>query len=252
MRAAPPAGTVPRIGEVIILIDYDNLDALERRRGVRHVMASLLHVLGRSRVAGGQTVVCRLYGGWLDGTSLSPRAQVLISDLRREFPSAVPVADEEGVHTVLVRAELALALACDPRGQLTHTYRRRSLPPRLQCIAAPFPDCADPSCCPVDSLDSFIRNDTCPVDGCVVAPRDVLERAEQKLVDSMIVIDLVHLAQATSEPLVVVSADDDLWPGIRFVLLRGARVVHVIPHLGRSVPDRYRHLETAGYVRVVM
>ena len=131
-------------------------------------------------------------------------------------------------------------------------YRRRSLPPGLQCIAAPFPGCADPSCCPVDSLDSFIRDGTCPVDGCVVAPRDVLERAEQKLVDSMIVIDLVHLAQATSEPLVVVSADDDLWPGIRFVLLRGARVVHVIPYRGRSVPDRYSHLETAGYVRVVM
>ena len=237
---------------MIVLIDYDNLDALKRRRGVRYVITSLLHALGRRRVAGEQTVVCRLYGGWLDGTLLSPSAQGLSSDLRREFPSAMHVADEEGTHTVLVRAELALALVCDPRSQLTHTYRRRSLPRRLQCIAAPFPDCADPLCCPVASLDPFIRDGTCPVDGCVVAPRDVLERAEQKLVDSMIVIDLVHLAQATSESLVVVSADDDLWPGIRFVLLRGSRVVHVVPRRGRSAPDRYQHLETAEYVRVVI
>ena len=237
---------------MIVLIDYDNLDALERSRGVRHVMTSLLHALGRRRVAGEQTVVCRLYGGWFDGTSLSPSAQVLGPELQREFPSAVSVADEEGTHTVLVRAELARALVCDPRGQLTHTYRRRSLPPRLQCIAAPFPDCADPSGCPVASLEPFIRDGTCPVDGCVVAPRDVLVRAEQKLVDSMIVIDLVYLTQAMSEPLVVVSADDDLWPGIRFVLLRGAGVIHVVPHRGGSAPNRYRHLETAGYVRVGM
>ena len=68
----------------------------------------------------------------------------------------------------------------------------------------------------------------------------------------MIVIDLVHLAEMTSEPLIVVSADDDLWPGIRFVLLRGARVVHVVPRRGGPASDRYRHLETAGYAQVAV
>ena len=83
-------------------------------------------------------------------------------------------------------------------------------------------------------------------------PGTVLERAEQKLVDSMITIDLVHLAEATSQCLVVVSADDDLWPGIRFVLLRGAQVVHVVPRRGGSAPERYRRLKTGKYTQVAM
>ena len=77
-------------------------------------------------------------------------------------------------------------------------------------------------------------------------------REEQKLVDSMLLIDLVHLAQTTTDPLVVVSADDDLWPGIRFVLLHRTRVIHVIPSRGNAVPDTYRSLRTPTYTQVVM
>ena len=162
------------------------------------------------------------------------------------------VAGRDGAHVLLVRAELARALICDPGVELTHTYRRRSLPPRLRCISTPFPNCAEPSRCPVAGVEPFIRDGACPGDGCVVTPGAVLERAEQKLVDSMITIDLVHLAEATSECLVVVSADDDLWPGIRFVLLRGAQVVHVVPRRGGSTSDRYRGLKTGKYAQVAI
>ena len=237
---------------MIVLIDYDNLDPLARRRGVRYVMTNLLQAIGRQRLAAEQAVVCRLYGGWFDGTALSSRAQEIAADLRREFPGTVTVADEHGAHTVRVRAELALALACDPRVALTHTYRRRSLPPRLRCAAAPFPDCASSSRCPVAGIHPFIRDGACPAEDCDVTPRAVLERAEQKLVDSMIVIDLVHLAEAASELLVVVSADDDLWPGMRFVLLRGTPVVHVVPRRHRRPPGPYRRLETPDYSQVAM
>ena len=236
---------------MIALIDYDNLDFLDRRHGVRHVINGLLQALGRQRLAGEREMNCRLYGGWFDEISLSPHAQRLLPDLRGEFPSSMAVTDQDGTQIMLVRAQLALALACDPRVELTHTYRRRSLPRRIQCVAAPFPDCANPSHCPIASLEPFIRDEACPVDSCSVTPRLALKRAEQKLVDSMIVIDLVHLAEVTSECLVVVSGDDDLWPGIRFVLLRGARVVHVVPRHGRSASDRYLRSKTARYTEVV-
>ena len=80
----------------------------------------------------------------------------------------------------------------------------------------------------------------------------MLAREEQKLVDSMLVVDLVHFAETTDESLVVVSADDDLWPGIRFALLREARVIHVIPRRSRVNRERYRRLETETYSQVVM
>ena len=106
--------------------------------------------------------------------------------------------------------------------------------------------------CPVAGLDPFMRDDTCPVEGCAVAPSTVLVRAEQKLVDSMMVVDLAYLAQTAAEPLILVSADDDLWPGIRFALLHGARLTHVVPRRGESAPGRYRRLETPDYARVLM
>ena len=238
--------------KLTILIDYDNLDRLERQRGPRHVITRLLDVLGSWRTSWKRQVDCRLYGGWLDEDASSRNAERLVPDLRREFPCSVPVTGPEGAQTVLVRVALARSLACDPALVLTHTYRRRSLPPRLRCEAAPFPGCAAPSRCPVAAIDPFIRNADCPVDGCPVEPRTVLAREEQKLVDSMLVVDLVHFAETIDEPLVVVSADDDLWPGIRFVLLRGARVIHVIPRRGRVDRERYRRLETASYSRILM
>ena len=218
---------------MIILIDYDNLDQLERRRGILHVISRLLDVLGSRRRVWERRVDCRLYGGWLDEGASSRSAESLVPDLRRDFPRSVPVTGA-GFRSVLVHVELARSLACDPTVVLTHTYRRRSFPRSLRCEAAPFPGCAIPSACPVAGLDPFIRNGRCPIDDCPAEPRTVLARAEQKLVDSMLVIDLVHFAETTDQPLVVVSADDDLWPGIRFVLLRGARVIHVIPRRGRG------------------
>ena len=238
--------------KVTILIDYDNLDRLERQRGTRYVITRLLDVLGSWRTAWERRVNCRLYGGWFDEDAFSRSAERLIPDLRRDFPCSVPVTSTEGAQAILVRVELARSLACDPAVVLTHTYRQRSLPPRLRCEAVPFPGCAAPSRCPVAALDPFIRNDDCPVDGCTVEPKGVLAREEQKLVDSMLVVDLVHFAETTDQPLVVVSADDNLWPGIRFALLRGARVIHVIPRRGRVDRERYRRLKTETYSQVVM
>ena len=237
---------------MIILIDYDNLDKLERQRGTLHVISRLLGVLGSRRQAWERRVDCRLYGGWLDEDASSRSAERLLPDLRRDFPCSVPVTGAGGVQSVLVHVELARSLACDPAVVLTHTYRRRSFPRTLRCERAPFPGCATPSRCPVAGLDPFIRNGHCPVDDCPAEPRTVLARAEQKLVDSMLVVDLFHFAETTNQPLVVVSADDDLWPGIRFVLLRGAHVIHVMPRRGRGNGERYRNLETETYSQVVI
>ena len=237
---------------MIILIDYENLDRLMRQRGLRHVITSLLDVLGSSLDSRERKAVCRLYGGWLEGEASSRNAERLVPEIQNDFPSTFPLTRTGGPETVLVHVELARTLACDPSAVLTHTYRRRSLPSRLRCEAAPFPDCAIPSRCPVAVIEPFIRNADCPIDDCSVEPRRLLVREEQKLVDSMLVIDLVHFAQTSQETLVVVSADDDLWPGIRFVLLSGVSITHIVPSRGRADPKRYRHLHTQGYSQVLM
>lgn len=235
-----------------ILVDYDNLDSYIRRRGVRYAVSRLLDTLGTAHVAGRRNVIFRLYGGWFSYARLSRTAQRIAPQLRQDFPRRMTVVDEAGAHTLLVQVELAWSLTFDPGVAITHTHRQRSVPPQLRCVSTPFPGCVAPSSCRIMGLEPFIREASCPANNCTVVPQMVLTREEQKLVDSMLVVDLVHLAQTTTEPLVVVSADDDLWPGIRFVLLHGTSVIHIIPRHGEITPGTYRDLATSTYTRVVM
>ncbi len=239
---------------MFVLVDYDNLDPMMRRRGVREAITRVLDLLGDGHLSGERRVQCRVYGGWFERTMLSRTAQRIASDIRRQFPlrKALAVSGTKKDRTMLVHADLARSLICDPQVTITHTYRRRSLPPSLACATLPFPDCVAATQCPIASVSAFMRDTRCPIDACAVTPRSILTRPEQKLVDSMLVVDLVHLAQATKEPVAVVSADDDLWPGIRYALLRGARIVHVIPRHGRSPLEAYRGLATAMYSPIIM
>jgi hypothetical protein len=103
--------------------------------------------------------------------------------------------------------------------------------------------------CPLAAFDPFLRLKKCPSAGCGVTPIDVLVRAEQKLVDTMLVADLVHLSSGGA-PLIVVSSDDDLWPGIESALLRGARVVQVQTLPGRFTPAHYVSATPLGFTQV--
>ena len=237
---------------MIVLIDYDNLDVLMRRRGIVHVITSLLGALEARQVDGEKRIFCRLYGGWFDESSLSRNAQQLAPDLRKEFPRRYAVSKTNAGGTLLVQAELASSLACDPRGVLTHTFRRRSPQKGLKCVGLPFADCFDYRDCSLVNLEPFFQNDQCPKNKCSVVPTEVLKREEQKLVDSMIVTDLIHSANSTGEVVVVVSADDDLWPGIRYALLQGARIIHGVPRRGKSKNNHYQHLATETYSQIIL
>ena len=227
---------------MIALVDYDNLRVRPNR--LRYAVTRLLDAIGARRFAGDARLRCRLYGGWFDRFRLSKSAQRVVGDVDSMFPRRVPVSDDDGAVTVLVRIELARTLVGD-RVDLTHTYRRRSVPPNLSCAPAPFDGCARPSRCPVADLARFIDDAACPIPDCVVTPETVLRKDEQKLVDSMVVADLIRLAQTTSESLVLASSDDDMWPGIRVALLHGARLLHVRSRRGPLSP--YQPLTTTTY-----
>lgn len=227
---------------MIALIDYDNLRVGPNR--LRYAVTRLLHAIGARRFAGDARLRCRLYGGWFDRFRLSKSAQRIVRDIDSTFPRRVTVSDEDGAVAVLVRMELARMLAGD-RVDLTHTYRRRSVPPNLSCAPAPFDGCVRPSRCPIADLARFINDAACPTAGCAVTPNTVLQKDEQKLVDSMLVADLIRLAQTTSESLVLASSDDDMWPGIRVALLHGARLLHV--HSRHRPPSPYQPLTTTTY-----
>jgi uncharacterized LabA/DUF88 family protein len=58
-------------------------------------------------------------------------------------------------------------------------------------------------------------------------PAAVLRKLEQKLVDTMMVADMIYLARADNAAIAVVSSDDDMWPGILSGLVAGAQLIHI-------------------------
>ena len=228
---------------MIVLVDYDNLRL--RQRGLLYFVKQLVGKVGVSWSSRETSIRCRLYGGWFDGRRLSKRAQRLVPELKDHFPRRMAISVKSRVVHVLVTMELAESLVGD-KIKLTHTYRPRSLPADIACVSPPFPQCARPTDCTLSGLAPFVNNNECPSPRCDVTPTSVLWRGEQKLVDSMLVVDLVRLSQTAKEPIVLVSSDDDMWPGIRAALLTGARVLHV----STRKPQQYQRLTTSTYSRV--
>jgi hypothetical protein len=234
---------------VIILLDYDNVDSLERSHGLVNLITRILNVIGLTHLAGETHITVRLYGGWFLGSALSRSAQSLAPEIRGSFPCAITVSDKVSAITVIVKSEFALTLMCDIGNALTHTYRLRGLPQNLTCAPSPYPGCASPASCSISTLYGFISTGQCPMHGCTVSRESLLTKPEQKLVDTMLTVDLVHLATTSKERIVVVSTDDDVWPGLRFALINGAYIVHVHPVAGRTTPYQYRALATRTYAQ---
>ena len=76
-------------------------------------------------------------------------------------------------------------------------------------------------------VHEFFSIGKCPDNTCTRTIDQLLTRSEQKLVDTMLVSDLIHLAYLGESSLAVVSSDDDLWPGMLMAMSHGVDVVHV-------------------------
>jgi uncharacterized LabA/DUF88 family protein len=132
-----------------------------------------------------------------------------------------------------VHADLARSLLVDPGRDLWHTYRVRQFPQKMACVPPAARGCANQSC-PLSVVAVAVTSDICPTSGCTISPRDLFEKNEQKLVDSMIGVDGLHISR-TSDDLVIVSSDDDLWPPIHSALAYG-KDVHLLQTLQRTSP----------------
>lgn len=234
---------------MIILIDYDNLPKPMLRTRLCDVVETILSKIEFEPEAFIENVSCRLYGGWLKWRSLSQRAQDLSRQIHGDFPFPFRVSNEV---RVIAKAELATSLACDPLNIFPNTFRMWAQPAPFYVKRFPVSECAAPNNCPISVVNPFVYNKICTYAGCDVSPETVFYRAEQKLVDSMIVVDLVHFATYQEEHLVLVSGDDDMWPGIRYALLKEALITHIIPKLSRKRKNPYKQLSTKNYTAVTL
>ena len=232
--------------KIWFLVDYDNLHSLDSKRGITYVVGLLLERLGESRLKCNDRAHIRLYGGWYEEDSLTRLAQKTVADIDKNFPRIIQIKEAK----VKVTAELARSLVASPKDDLLHTFRPRQFPGNVRCMDPPFDGCIDHKHCPINSVGKFVNNGKCISKGCYVRPRQIFSKPTQKLVDSMIVADVISLASGGYK-CAVVSSDDDVWPGIRTAVEFGKPVYHLHCKPNRSTSRHYTRDLSPNYVQIL-
>jgi len=168
------------------------------------------------------TIEFLFYGGWLRST-LTPLASKLIGEL-----NGLTVETKFSGKKITATGKLARGLSAFKGRDLPWTVRNRPGLDTYSLKSLAEIDCGDHSVCPQKDMVSFFARGSCSY--CVtVKPGDFFEREEQKLVDSMIVAELVYLTSKKDQSIGLVSADDDMWPGILCALSTQSKIFHLRP-----------------------
>jgi hypothetical protein len=232
-----------------ILVDIDNIPENMRRRGLRG-MADRFVELAMSRADPADTRLdVKLYGGWFDRMSLTKIAQDLSAEIQRDFPYPLIWTRTVPSRKITINAKLAYSLESLPKKQLTHTFRWREPSRKMTCTDPRRTGCQLENC-PLYPVVGFVNKNACPVVECPVTPQHIFKAAgQQKLVDTMLVADVIFLAR-TNPVLFVVTNDDDIWPGFISAMVLGSTIVHVSTEAGwsksdyrRDVPGKYFQME---------
>jgi len=212
-----------------ILIDYDNLREPQKASGVLDLVTkSLMRLNLESEELRGECNV-RIYGGWYEESTMTPRAQDLAAAIQRDFPMVIGIPRDSGIPLFLrVNAELAVSSLQEPEHHLFNTYRRKGRPDNVRVESPVNVGCCDAQC-PLPTFKKLLKKGRCPSLGCTVTAEDLVYRHEQKTVDTLLSCDLVFASQAGLEFILLVSADDDFLPPIRSALLHGSTVIRLHP-----------------------
>lgn len=233
-----------------VVIDYNNIPPLTRSRGLRYIAEQIARCLGPSAVGKYRRLQLRFYDGWYQLQTLTHLAQTISAEMQQSFPLMVTLPSSGTNVRAVVVAEMAFSLHCDPHVHIWHTFRQRigqanvmcKLPPTAGCVANP---------CTLASLPSFFSQHRCPGVNCTLTTEDLIVRDEQKLVDTMMVADLLSLHLTSTEELVIVSSDDDLWPAMRLLLHRGHTLYHIHTNPVRSTPPFYlTRVSPSNYIQL--
>ncbi len=220
-----------------VLVDYDNLLPYQQDRGLAQLAEWASGFIADHVDRAERRVRIRLYGGWFEDQMLSKRAQTLSLEMQQAFPRIIRIpGDEEGAYWT-ASGELALGLLAEEgQGvQLPWTYRTRSTVRGLK-VRPEIMEACQHADCRLRIIADFLETGRCPRSACDVRMSDFLYRSEQKLVDTMLSVDMLHATESGSPHVCVVSSDDDLWPAVRAVVAKRGLVLHAhTKDPGRSV-----------------
>lgn len=206
---------------VVLLVDYSNMihDAVAFKEEVVSYVKAYLDFVGWKGLR--LEVDIRLYDGWDmmedDGRGvLSRNAQEVCAVMASTFPIRYGPC--------LIRVELARSLASQPALLLKHTFRRRQ---RMQKVSVEKVSdfCCDDARKMGPFLVHLVKKGRCFY--CGEEATRIISVAEQKMVDTMMALDIVHYGRARNTAIVVASDDDDIIPAVLEIAMTGRTVYHL-------------------------
>jgi uncharacterized LabA/DUF88 family protein len=232
-----------------ILVDYNNVPETARKKGPVFVVDKIIAALGSQHIGDSRRVSVRLYDGWYENRTPTRLAQRVATEVLANNPMTRTLSDGTTERTVLVNTELAYSLRSAPAQHLWHTFRQSIHAGNVKFRHPSTSGCNDPDCLLI-AAHQFLLHKRCPRHECKLTPEALIQRSEQKLVDTMMAADLFSLYLQSLRQAVVVTSDDDLWPAIRLVLQLGVQVFHIHTMPGRRTPQFYSQYAGPGYTQL--
>ncbi|MCP4347908.1 MAG: NYN domain-containing protein [Desulfobacterales bacterium] len=238
--------------ELLALVDFNNIAPILQNRGLTYISERVIDRLQFDEINSYRRIKLRLYDGWYNQNIPTRKAQQIQTDIQQNFPRRMNVTDNGRSHSLIIIIEMAMTLINDPHNHLFSTYRPRGMPTGLRCHHPNSLGCTN-SLCPLIDVHDFINNGVSNTQCCSITSQDMIYRGEQKLVDTMVICDLLYLASDNDyHSVIIVSSDDDFWPGIKSAIVLGTNIIHIHTR-NRSTPQYYSgNLRQTNYSQRIM
>jgi uncharacterized LabA/DUF88 family protein len=227
--------------KVAVFIDYDNLTELHKMSKILDVVTKALLQSEIDSKGGNGSCSIRIYGGWFEGTLMTKLAQDLSVAIQNDFPTIVRIPQSgQGIIPLVTTAELAVSMLEDPTQHLFGTYRKKGKPNNVRVQKPENVGCSDASCL-LPNLRKMLKSGHCPISTCAVMSQELVYRHEQKMVDTMLTCDMIYAQKSSFSHIILISGDDDFFPPVQTILLRGTPVVrfHTRPGRMRAITPRF-------------
>lgn len=201
-----------------VVIDFDNIPQAKLSLGLECFCENFIDRV-ECNLEKFNRLVFRLYGGWFLDINLSFSAQCMLKEnsLILNVPILYRVNGKKIVYTI----EMAYSLLSEPLKLLHSTYREKGYPRGLT-MKDPRTSCqANPPCVTCNMLRFYSYFNNNDKTFCRQSRKQLFYKKEQKMVDSMMVADILYLSyEALQDVVYVASSDDDVLPGIVTALTR--------------------------------
>lgn len=205
------------MNQAIIILDYNNVFCRNyniSREERESIMVSLVDRVVKSYPMV-DFIEVRIYGGWYKGQELTRAgSQVMAEHLTMDlFPKVI---DER---TIIRGVQTVVQSICDVDSIWYNTYREKPGMPRLIINREVKQTMCDENRnhCPIRIVESFARNASriCSVEGCFMDNNRAFIQMGQKMVDAMMVCDMITYSTKDQTRVIFVLTDDvDLFPAI--------------------------------------